>query len=235
MNEVGVSREELLPATAIATGSGTHTGTMLTNGSGSGFPLVLRLGDLTRRPFTAPLGMGIGLSLQASTLLSLLVLVLAVLSGNYGNRLERQTGLIEGLNDLELLALNGPALGDQHGQHDVLDVLTVKGLARHGDFVLQDFRDSDFHGVGSPIGDPLIRPCAIDAHDQTAKEKAFAGIFKNESKGSGFQVVLVLMTLIQDMASLKGIEGINRGDGCCAGSRKLFCCWSSCLTHSEGF
>ncbi|WP_313365132.1 hypothetical protein, partial [Pseudomonas sp.] len=26
-------------------------------------------------------------------------------------------------------------------------------------------------------------------------------------------VVLVLMTLIQDMASLKGIEGINRGDG----------------------
>lgn len=26
----------------------------------------------------------------------------------------------------------------------------------------------------------------------------------------------------QDMAGLKGIEGINRGDGCCAGSRKLF-------------
>ncbi|MNE72820.1 hypothetical protein D3C80_1687940 [compost metagenome] len=95
--------------------------------------------------------MGIGLSLFTGLLLGVLVLMLAVLSGNYRNRLERQTGLIERLNDLELLALNGPALGDQHGQHDVLDVLTVQGLARHGDFVLQDFRDSDFHGLGSPV------------------------------------------------------------------------------------
>ncbi|KAF1311724.1 hypothetical protein BLX42_07335 [Pseudomonas sp. SG-MS2] len=179
--------EVLLPATAIGTRGSTDTGTMLTNGSVSGFLIGLRLGDLTRRPFTAPLGMGIGLSLQASTLLSLLVLVLAVLSGNYRNRLERQTGLIERFNDLELLALNGPALGDQHGQHDVLYVLTVQGLARHGDFVLQDFRDNDFHGLGSPIGDPLIRPCAIDAHDQTAKEKAFAGIFKDDQKVLGFK------------------------------------------------
>ncbi|EPJ5164103.1 hypothetical protein [Pseudomonas aeruginosa] len=179
--------EVLLPASAIGTGGGTDTGTMLTNGSGSGFLIGLRLGDLTRCVLTAALLMPTGLSLSLSLLLGLLVLVLAVLSGNYRNRLEWQTGLIERLNDLELLALNGPALGDQHGQHDVLDVLTVQGLARHGDFVLQDFRDSDFHGLGSPIGDPLIRPCAIDAHDQTAKEKAFAGIFKDDQKVLGFK------------------------------------------------
>ncbi|POF90460.1 hypothetical protein BGP80_21970 [Pseudomonas putida] len=187
MNEVCVSREVLLPATAIATTSSQNFLTMLTNGSVSGFPISLRLGDLSGRMLTAPLSMGIGLSLFTGLLLGVLVLMLAVLSGNYGNRLERQTGLIERLNDLELLALNGPALGDQHGQHDVLDILTVQGLARHGDFVLQDFRDSDFHGLGSPIGDPLIRPCAIDAHDQTAKEKAFAGIFKDDQKVLGFK------------------------------------------------
>jgi len=33
----------------------------------------------------------------------------------------------------------------------------------------------------------LIRPCAIDAHDQTAKEKAFAGIFKDDQKVLGFK------------------------------------------------
>jgi hypothetical protein len=179
--------EVLLPASAIGTGGSTDTGTMLTNGSGSGFLIGLRLGDLTRCVLTAALLMPTGLSLSLSLLLGLLVLVLAVLSGNYRNRLERQTGLIERLNDLELLALNGPALGDQHGQHDVLDVLTVQGLARHGDFVLQDFGDGDFHELSSPIGDPLIRPCAIDAHDQTAKEKAFAGIFKDDQKVLGFK------------------------------------------------
>ncbi|QOI06432.1 hypothetical protein D5S10_22840 [Pseudomonas savastanoi] len=41
--------------------------------------------------------------------------------------------------------------------------------------------------MGSPIGDPLIRPCAIDAHDQMAKEKAFAGIFKDDQKVLGFK------------------------------------------------
>jgi hypothetical protein len=39
---------------------------------------------------------------------------------------------------------------------------------------------------------------------------------------------MVLMTLIQDMASLKGIEGINRGDG------KSWNLATSCKNHRNG-
>ncbi|MNT98703.1 hypothetical protein D3C72_2413500 [compost metagenome] len=61
--------------------------------------------------------------------------------------LEGQTSFIEGFDHSELGAVVPATLGHQQGQHDVLDILTAQGLARHSDFVLQDFGDSDIHEI----------------------------------------------------------------------------------------